>query len=140
MDNTKILKMKSVLIEGNERSETELATECRFEIVSGDTCVITYDESDATGFDGSKTKLTFIGENYASIERTGSYNSSLLLEVGKKHYCHYGTPYGSFTVGINAVDMKNSLLHSDKKSAYVKYTVDLNSSYISENEIYFDIS
>lgn len=131
--------MKSVQIDGNERNETELTTECRLEMTSENSCVITYDESDVTGFDGSKTKLTFIGDSYASIERSGSYNSSLLLETGKKHYCHYGTPYGSFTVGINAIDIKNSLLQSDKKSAYVKYTVDLNSSYVSENEIFFDI-
>ncbi len=141
MEKNKVLKMKSLQKEGNESNATELTTQCSFEFdEESGSFVITYDESSATGFEGSKTKLVFKGNDYASIERSGSFNSGLLLELGKKHFCHYGTPYGSFTVGINALDIRNGLSKNEGGSAYVRYTVDLNSSYISENEITFDIS
>lgn len=132
-----ILKMKSVNKDNSETTETELATECSFELQNGK-FVVVYKESSATGFEGSDTTLTFDGDRFVSIERKGTYNSSLLLEIGKKHFCHYGTPYGSITVGINAIEIKNELSESGGK-AYARYSIDMNSCYISENEIFFEI-
>ena len=129
--------MKSVNIDNNETTETELATECTFCCEEGKYIVV-YKESSATGFEGSDTTLTFDGNGFASIVRKGTYNSSLLLEIGKKHFCHYDTPYGSITMGINAIEIKNELTEKGGK-AYVRYSIDINSCYISENEIFFEI-
>ena len=67
-----------------------------------------------------------------------SSNSNLIVETGKKHHCHYGTPFGDFTVGIYAHTIENTLDATGGR-LYLKYTVDINSSYISDNEIYLTI-
>ena len=61
-----------------------------------------------------------------------------IVEKGKKHHCHYVTPYGEMMVGIYTHEIKNELNEHGGK-LYMKYTVDINSSYISDNEIYMEI-
>ena len=73
-----------------------------------------------------------------TILRDGKSNSNLIVEKGKKHHCHYVTPYGEMMVGIYTHEIKNELNEHGGK-LYMKYTVDINSSYISDNEIYMDI-
>ena len=96
------------------------------------------EESEATGFEGSKTTVTCKGNDIVDIRRQGANNSTLIIEPGTKHHCHYGTPFGDFTVGIYAHKIENSL-DEDGGRLYLKYTVDINSSYISDNEIFLTI-
>ncbi len=99
--------------------------------------VVTYEESEATGFDGSYVVLD-IKENIVKMQRKGAVSSSLIIEKGKKHYCHYGTEYGEFMIGINADDIKNDLGDSGG-NLYLKYTIDINSGFLSENEMFINI-
>lgn len=131
------LKMRSVLEADDERSETELLTDGTMEIKDG-LPIISYEDSDATGFEGATTTITADGNKLVSIVRSGSANSNLVIETGKKHYCLYGTPYGSITVGIFTHKIENSLSESGG-SLYLKYTIDVNSAYMSDNEIYLDV-
>lgn len=133
-----ILKMRSVQTVNGESSETELLTDGVFSIAKG-VCTVRYSESEATGFEGSDTELSCTGDALASIKRSGSFNSHLMLETGKKHYCHYNTPFGDMVVGITTNSIKNSL-GSQGGSVYLNYSVDINSSFLSDNEIFIDIS
>jgi len=131
------LKMRTVLEYDGERSETELLTYCTIE-KNGSSFVISYEESDATGFDGATTTITAEGEKIVSIQRRGTANANLVIETGKKHHCLYGTPYGGLTVGIFTHKISNTLFEGGG-SLYLKYTIDVNTSYISDNEIYLDV-
>lgn len=131
-----MITMMSVQSVDKDRNETELITSGTLEKCA-DGIVVCYDESDATGFNGSSTKLV-CRDDWVAIERSGRNNSSLIVEKGTKHHCHYGTPFGDFTVGIYAHTIDNSLTEAGGK-LYLKYTVDINSSYISDNEIYLYI-
>lgn len=131
------LKLRSVLETEDDRSETELMTEGTLEEQNG-VWKITYEDSDATGFEGATTTITADGSQLVSIVRTGTANSNLVIETGKKHYCLYGTPFGDITVGIFTHKIENSLSENGG-SLYLKYTIDVNSAYMSDNEIYLDI-
>lgn len=131
------LKLRSVLISEDDNSETELMTEGTLEEQDG-VWKITYEDSDATGFEGATTTITANGSQLVSIVRSGTANSNLVIETGKKHYCLYGTPYGDITVGIFTHKIENSLSENGG-SLYLKYTIDVNSAYMSDNEIYLDI-
>lgn len=131
-----MIYMKSVQTVDNESNETELITEGYYSF--GEEAIIQYDESEATGFEGSTTVVACEGNKKASICRIGSANSELVMERDKKHHCHYGTPFGDFTVGIYSHAIENNLTE-DGGRLYLKYTVDINSSYISDNEIYIKI-
>ncbi len=137
MKKNVMITMTSIQSVDTDKNKTELITSGTLE-TTADGVIVSYDESEATGFKGSSTTLTCKGNDWVSIQRTGSSNSNLIVETGKKHHCHYGTPFGDFTVGIYAHSIENSLGSTGGK-LYLKYTVDINSSYISDNEIYLTI-
>lgn len=132
-----LINLTSTQYIDTDKSETELITSGTLE-KDGDKFIISYEESEATGYDGSSTIVTCKGNEFASIRRSGSANSNLIIEKDKKHHCHYGTPFGDFTVGIYAHEIKNELDENGGK-LYMKYTVDINTSYISDNEILITI-
>lgn len=128
-----LITLNSVQAVDGEKEETELITGGSFER-DGDRYIITYDESTATGFDGSTTVLTCTGNECATMSRSGTSPSNLIIERGKKHHCHYGTPFGEFMVGINAHTIENTLNENGGELTF-KYTIDVNSVYVSDNEV-----
>ena len=73
-----------------------------------------------------------------SIVRRGSANSNLMIETGKKHYCLYGTPFGDMTLGIYTNKMEDNLSPQGGR-LYLRYTLDVNASFLSDNEIYLEV-
>jgi len=132
-----MIQLKSIQSMGKKKEEMELITKGQYRKTS-DGFVISYDESEATGYEGSKTILTTIGENQVTMQRKGSTVSNLVIEKDKKHHCHYGTPYGDFMMGITANDIKSNLDASGGE-LYFKYVIDINSSYISDQEIFINV-
>lgn len=133
MKNNAIINMKSIQSVYNEKTETELLTKGNFKI-KDDSFYISYEDSEATGFKGAVTEISVKADRYASVIRTGSASSDLIIETGKKHHCQYNTPYGSMDIGVYTHFIKNNL---DKNGGtlHMKYTLDINSSYMSDNEI-----
>lgn len=131
------MKMRSIQATEDDRSESELLTDAEYGKEDG-MWKITYADSDATGFEGSVTSITADGNRTVSIVRSGTANSNLMIETGKKHYCLYGTPFGEITVGIFTHKIDNRL-DENGGTLYLKYTIDVNSSYVSDNEMYLDI-
>lgn len=139
MEKDVIINLTSVNIIDRDRSTTELTTTGKLKELEGGGFQIVYEESEVTGFKGSTTCLSFYGNNLVNLNRTGTASSDLVLEMNKKHHCHYGTPYGDFTMGIFTHCIDNNVSY-DGGELYLKYTVDINSSYVSDNEIYIRIS
>lgn len=119
--------------DGGEKQTMELFTKGSYAKTSKG-YVITYEESEATGYEGSTTSLTVFGNEKVVMERTGSTYSQLIVEMGKKHFCRYGSPFGDFTVGISASDIRSNL--SDKGGDIkFNYVLDVNASYIGDFEV-----
>lgn len=127
-----MISLVSVQWQNNEKCETELLTKAKFTRENG-VDIISYEDTSATGFEGSVTTIKVEGDKSASIVREGTANSALSLEIGRKHFCQYGTPYGSFQIGVYTHAIENTI--SKNGRIYLKYTLDLNSSYLSDNEI-----
>ena len=132
-----LITLKSIQSSYSEKEETELITEGRLRKVDGGFQIM-YDETEATGFLGSTTVLSCFGNSRASMERIGTAPSTLIIEKNKKHHCHYGTPYGELMVGVYTHMIDNSLTENGGK-LYFKYTLDVNSSYVSDNEVYINV-
>lgn len=135
--NNVMLSLTSIQWADGEKSETELLTKAVM-TRSGGKDIISYEDTQATGFEGSVTTITVTGSKYASIVREGTANSMLSLEIGRKHYCQYGTPFGTMQIGVYAHAIENDL--SANGSLYLKYSLDLNSSHLSDNEIIMKIT
>ncbi|MCL2037296.1 MAG: DUF1934 domain-containing protein [Oscillospiraceae bacterium] len=124
-----------------ERDTTELFT-CGRLISKGNRIgdyTLSYSESEVTGFAGNKISLAVTEDNMVVMRRSGDCPSNLIIEKGKKHHCHYGTPYGDFMVGIYADDVQCNL-NENGGGLYMKYTVDINSALMSKNEMYIDFT
>jgi uncharacterized beta-barrel protein YwiB (DUF1934 family) len=132
-----MITLKSVQRNGDQKFETELITEGSYR-KTPDGYVITYAESEATGYKNSTTILTTLGDMQVTMQRKGAATSNLIVEKGKKHHCHYGTPYGDFTVGITTGNIKSDL-NETGGDLYFKYVIDINSSYVSDNEVFISI-
>ncbi len=68
------------------------------------------------------------------IERRGEYSSRLILETGKTHSCPYGTPYGSFMLGVTARKITNELQENGGRLT-LAYELDMGSGMTTDHEI-----
>lgn len=132
MKNNVLISLTSVQYQDGEETRTELLTRADMHTENG-CLVVSYEDTSATGFEGSVTTIKVNGSKDASIIRRGTANSVLSLETGRKHFCQYGTPYGNLQIGVYTHSIENTLAESGR--LYFKYTLDLNSSYLSDNEI-----
>lgn len=76
-------------------------------------------------------KTTFsVRGNLVNIKRTGDFESNMIIQHGKRHHCHYRTPYGDMFMGTygEELSVKNGNIR-------LEYTLDLNSSLISRNTV-----
>jgi uncharacterized beta-barrel protein YwiB (DUF1934 family) len=140
MEKNVYINLKSTQFADDERDVTELFTYGRLKRGRGknkDKYKITYDESAATGFEGTVT-LDVTGNDMIMMNRTGDALSNLIIERGKKHHCHYGTPFGDFMVGVSADEIRSEL-DDNGGDIYLKYTIDINSSYMSETEMHINV-
>lgn len=132
MKRNVLISLTSIQWQDDEKSETELVTKAKHSRENG-WDIISYEDTSATGFDGSVTTIKVDKDKNASITRKGTANSVLSLEIGRKHFCQYGTPYGNLQIGVYTHAIENTIAKDGR--LYIKYTLDLNSSYLSDNEI-----
>ena len=117
-------------------TETEIITEGTLE-ATAEGFELRYVETDATGYDGANTLLK-ISENKFELLRTGSVEGELIIELNKKNFCHYGTPYGELIVGVQAKYVRNNLsLFGGKAEA--GYVMDMNSVLVGNYELTVEV-
>lgn len=131
MDNCTIIMNVKQTVDG-VTDESELYTRGEFRFHKG-SYYIDYDESEATGYEGSHAQLK-VDDKILSMTRTGKSFTGLIFENGVRHYCHYGTDYGDCMVGITTSMMKQDL-SEDGGEIHLKYSVDVNAGLMTENEI-----
>ena len=132
-----VIKIKSVQRDGNGENETEVITAGSFEVVNSG-YVLRYDETDATGFEGSKTVLKIMDGSRIELVRSGAVASELYIERGRKNFCLYGTPYGEVTVGIQGKNVESRMTDLGGK-VRASYVIDINSSLIGDYDLEIDV-
>ncbi len=133
-----IMKLKSIQYEDDEESETLLDTEAEYFIDDNGERVISYEETEATGMEGSETEIHIAPDGTVSIIRTGFFQTHLIMKVGKKYFCNYETPFGEFTVGVSARWIHNHLT-DDGGTLSMRYLADANTTLLSDSEVSVEI-
>lgn len=131
MNNADITLISAATTEEG-RDETEFFTVGSFK-QDGGSFIIKYGENGEIGYESCQVTIT-IKDETVLIERSLPAPSLLTIEKGKKHHMLYGTPYGDFMMGINAFEVNNEMTPEGGK-LYLKYSIDINSDFVSENEI-----
>lgn len=99
--------------------------------------IIIYQESEITGLEGTMTTLKVEPEQITLL-RTGTTNSQIIFENGKRHVSHYDTEAGCFTVGIytNSTSIE---INDNSGEIFVEYIIDIDNRKISQNDFHMMI-
>ena len=105
---------------------TELMTEGTMEVTE-DGIVLSYEESELTGMEGTTTTFEVKGPR-VTLSRSGAVNSQMVFEEGRQHTSLYETPFGELSVDIQTSELKHNLserggLMEIKYSIAVEHTV-----------------
>lgn len=132
-----LINIKGVQSADGSSDTTELFTQGVF-YKRGKNYYVTYEESETTGFEGCRMTLKVEGTDKVSMIRHGASRSNLTIERGNRNIGFYNTIQGELLIGVSAtaVDVDIS---DDGGKLYFKYSLDINSSLVSENEVYVDI-
>ncbi|MFZ2539182.1 MAG: DUF1934 domain-containing protein [Oscillospiraceae bacterium] len=131
------ITIKGIQTVDDEKDTTELFTQGNF-YKKDDSYYITYDESEATGFQGSTTTLKVEGNDKVTLIRSGSTRSHLIAQNGERNIGHYGTTEGNLAIGVYTKQI-NANLDENGGDLFFSYSLDINSHLISENEVYINI-
>ena len=93
---------------------------------------ISYDEQ-YDELKGCHTELHVNG-SCVSMVRTGSFNTEMTIEMGKRHNCQYQSPFGSMLIGISAQKGASDITDG-KGTLELRYTIDFYGGVASENEL-----
>ena len=77
----------------------ELVTQGQLHEEEDGALVLTYEESELTGLEGTRTTLRIEGERVVML-REGELNTQMIFEEGQRHLSLYATPYGTMSIGV----------------------------------------
>ncbi len=100
---------------------------------SGSGYLIEYDEIDDE-LKNCRTAIQIVAPTSITMTRDGNYNSQLIIEKDKRHTCIYSTPFGDLSMGVFASDVSAAIKENGGRIK-MKYTIDFNSSMVSENTV-----
>lgn len=103
-------------------------------VKKGDHWYIAYKEYDEDDPNRYQTSILKVEKNDKMTLMRDNSATRLILEKGKRHFCQYDTGYGQLMVGVFTSSFSSNL---DERggSLRVRYTLDINSSLSSNNEI-----
>ncbi len=130
------ISIKGIQHADGESSALELSTAGQLERLS-DGYSLTYEESETTGMQGITTTMT-VKPSLVTLERRGKMHSLMVLEKGRRTMCNYETGYGSLMMGVYARDIRSSLTDQGG-NLDLHYTLDINSSMASANEVHITV-
>ena len=116
-----------------EANNVELTTEGELS-VSADSYTLKYKESELTGMEGTTTEITVENNGIVNLVRSGTVNSNLVFEEGKRHLSYYDTNDGAFSIGVFA-SYVDTVLERNYGEISITYAMDVDDKPIGENEI-----
>lgn len=124
--------------EDDDKNDTDISllTEAEFEYNNG-AYFIDYEESELTGLEGTKTSIE-IGDNYVSLQRSGTVNTNMLFMKDRKTSSYYNTPYGDMQIDI-FTDYLNIDVTPKGGKINVDYFIDINNLSTGKNNFEIEI-
>lgn len=77
-------------------------------------------------------------DRMVTMQRTGGLRSRLTVEKGQRHMSHYDTGYGELMVGVFGEQIENQIGSAGGR-LYMRYTIDVNHSLVSRNQVEINI-
>lgn len=125
-----------ISIKGTQKYEhaapdvVELVTHGRLEQREGN-YTLTYQESELTGLEGTRTTIQVEGEQ-VTLLREGGVNSQMVFQEGRRHMSMYHTPYGAIEIGINTRHLMTDL-HDRGGDIEIDYAIEVDHALAGRN-------
>lgn len=116
-----------------DANNVELTTTGELNILEN-SYTLKYEESELTGMQGTVTEITVSNDGIVSLMRSGTVNSNLIFEEGKRHLSYYDTKDGAFSIGVFA-SYVDTVLEQNYGEINITYAMDVDDKPIGENEI-----
>lgn len=116
-----------------DTNNVELTTEGEL-LVGENKYTLKYNESELTGMVGTTTEITVDDSGIVNLVRSGTVNSNLVFEEGKRHLSYYDTNDGAFSIGVFA-SYVDTVLETNYGEISITYAMDIDDKPIGENEI-----
>lgn len=141
MENNKdkyLISVTGIQEVDGEKDKIELQTIGSY-MVKDDHTYIGYKEYDEENPNNSSSNLVKVeDDNRVTIIRNGGQQTRLIIEKGKRHRCLYRTIMGDLMIGVSADTIKNDL-NSEGGRLHVRYSLDFNNEFVSNNEFYINV-
>jgi uncharacterized beta-barrel protein YwiB (DUF1934 family) len=118
-------------VDNDEPEVVELVTEGVLSGGDDGAFTLTYQESELTGMDGTRTTFQ-VEQGRVTLLREGQVNSEMVFEEGRRHLSLYNTPYGALSVGVNTHRMKVRLDQGDGEIEIV-YAIEIDHAVAGQN-------
>mgnify|MGYP004550778155 FL=1 len=92
---------------------------------------LTYQESELTGLEGTRTTIQVEGEQ-VTLLREGGVNSQMVFQEGRRHMSMYNTPYGAIEIGINTSHLMTDL-HDRGGDIEIDYAIEVDHALAGRN-------
>ncbi len=133
MKNNFLINIEGEMDTDGDRDSVRLMTRGNFTL-NGGNFFISYEETDATGYEGNITTVKVEKGDKISMLRHGTMPSTLVIEPGRRHVCHYDTGYGVLSLGVAADEVDNRLTKAGGDLSF-SYTLDSGDAHISRNKV-----
>ncbi len=128
-----LINIEGVMDRDGDIDKVHLLTKGSF-MRKNDSFFISYEETEATGYEGNITTVKAEGEGKVSMLRVGNAPSQLVIERGRRHVCHYDTGFGALNLGVAADEIENCLTEQGGRLSF-SYTLDSGEEQISHNRV-----
>ena len=124
---------------GTEEDRVELMTHGRLYEKHGK-YYLCYEDSEATGFAGCRTVVKIEGNDRVTMTRKSEKaRSELVIELGRRHLCHYDTGFGDLFIGISGNQIDTKSLNMNGGTVKFSYTLDVNTGFESKNSVTIEV-
>ena len=132
------IRIKGVYTADEDQTTAELFTVGSL-YKKNDHYYINYKESETTGFERSTTTVKIEAPDRVTMIRRGSSNSHLVLQKGMRNVGSYDMLGNYMEIGVYTDSMDCSF-NDAGGNLHLRYTLDMNSALMSENELEISVS
>lgn len=129
MKNEFLIKIVTVQIVEGERDELEITTSATLEGDS-ENYTIKYKEVDPEDKE-TTTTLQVEKDRCICVSREGEISTHMTIERSVRHISHHITPYGTFSLGVNAIAIESDI-DENGGTLHFRYTTDIEMNVVSE--------
>lgn len=131
-----VFVISSEITTDGEKSNIELTTTGNYSRLNG-RWVLLYDEMSEDKTTVIKT-IVKVDDKSVMITRNGDVSSKLIMTEGERNMCQYRTQFGDILLGVYCNEVINKL-NDNGGTISMSYTLDVNASVLSENNVMIKI-